>query len=145
MIIKLFLLNICLVSFVFGISGDKSLNNNVCGDRNERHFAVNTRGCAWFWYCNAHNIALSQNRCPEGFRFNYDDQVCDYPENVDCDFDDRLLEYECPGDALVTLIPHPQSCKFFTILLSSYKCLEVQNFSHSRLNVYRFVLEKSLI
>lgn len=113
-IIKLCLLNILLVSFVFGeeygISEDNGFADNACGGRNRSHFATNSRGCSWFWYCNENNEALSQNRCPEGFRFNFNDQVCDYAENIECDFDDRLVQYKCPGNALVTFIPHPQSC-----------------------------------
>lgn len=115
MISKLLVLSISLLSFV---CGEDVLSNNVaenfassqCGGRNERHFAINTRGCSWFWFCNDRNEALSQNRCPEGYRFNYNDQNCDYEWNVECDIDDRVIDHTCPGTGFVTYIPHPQSC-----------------------------------
>lgn len=114
MMLKLFVQNIFLVSLAFGenygISKENGFADDVCGYRNSAHFARNTRGCSWFWFCNEQNEAVSEDRCPENYRFNYDGQVCDFAENVECDFDDRPIEYECPRNALVTYIPHPMSC-----------------------------------
>lgn len=115
MIGKLIVLNILLLS---SACGEDFLINHVgenfaspqCESRNESHFAINTRGCSWFWYCNEKNVALSQNRCPAGFRFNYNDQNCDYEGNVECEFDNRVDDYTCPRSGFVIHIPHPQSC-----------------------------------
>lgn len=117
MIAKLFVLYFFGLSFVYG--GDVAINNMAqnfaspqCEGRNESHFAINTRGCSWFWYCNEKNVALSQNRCPVSYRFNYADQNCDYEVNVECSFDDRVDDYTCPRGGFVTYIPHPQSCSY---------------------------------
>lgn len=111
-IIKLCFLNILLLNFVFGDILDFSyFTEEACGGQNKVHLARNARGCSWFWYCNSNNVVIGQDRCPGGFRFNFDEQICDLAENVECNFDERPVNYSCPGNALVTFVPHPQSCK----------------------------------
>lgn len=73
-------------------------------------FAMNTRGCSWYWVCN-NEVPVGENRCPVDYHFNPSDQVCDYKDNVNCTIDQER-RYDCPLDRVVELIPHPLSCKF---------------------------------
>ena len=75
-------------------------------------FIPNARGCAWFNRCDK-KVSV-EGRCPSGFFFNSAKSVCDYPENVECDFDDRVVDTTCTGSGL-RLLPNLYSCSKYTI------------------------------
>lgn len=120
MIVKLFLTLFFFINLAWGDDSSTFAGDAVCTNRYERHFARNTRGCSWYWYCTEKNIAMSQSRCPVDYpRFNYDNQVCDYAENSECDFD-KDVEYSCPDNApIVNYVPHPFSCECYRLKIIS--------------------------
>lgn len=42
--------------------------DNPCAGREGPHFAINTRGCSWYFACNGENEVVRQDRCPDGLR-----------------------------------------------------------------------------
>lgn len=101
--------------FLAKIERDRGFNDDeACSGRDELHFARNSRGCSWFFACNDLNQIISENRCPEGFHFNYAQQNCDYKVNVQCDLDDRWVNLVCPPERGIIVIPHPYTCSKYT-------------------------------
>jgi hypothetical protein len=49
-----------------------------------------------YFACNSENEVVREDRCPGKLRFQYDEQKCDYSENVQCDIDDRDIPQVCP-------------------------------------------------
>lgn len=78
----------------------------------EGSFIPNERGCAWFNRCADKKSV--EGRCPAGFFFNALKSVCDYPENVECDFDNRAVDTTCTGSGF-RLLPNLYSCSKYTI------------------------------
>lgn len=123
MIGKLFLISIALVSFttafdienfrnvLSGIKNKQRLQSSQCiGPR----FAVNTRGCSWFWVCDEDNVVIRQDRCPDGLHFNVVDQNCDYKDRANCQLVDQDVPKTCPLGAGIHIIPHPLTCSKYT-------------------------------
>lgn len=79
---------------------------DVCRGRPGNHFAVNPRGCAWYFRCNVGQEA-QEGRCPGDFVFSYERQMCDYRENVQCE--DPEIRTECPPTG-IDVIKHPHVC-----------------------------------
>lgn len=69
-------------------------------------------GCAWFFTCENGEV-IYEGRCGDSYWFNYDDQLCDYKGNVECE--DPQVPRECPGASNITIIPHPDTCSKFTV------------------------------
>lgn len=79
---------------------------DVCRGRDGNHFAVNPRGCAWYFRCNV-GFEAEEGRCPGDFVFNYEKQACDYRENVECE--DQEFLTTCPVVG-IAVIQHPHVC-----------------------------------
>ncbi|XP_059082843.1 peritrophin-1-like [Tigriopus californicus] len=54
-----------------------------CQDVPEGTYFPDPTSCAKYWTCTNDGPVLSE--CTGGLFFNFDLEVCDYPENVDCD------------------------------------------------------------
>lgn len=99
---------------------------DVCRGRQDNHFAPNPRGCAWYNRCNVGTPA-EEGRCPDPFYFNFESQVCDWRENVDCT-EDNDYPTTCPSSG-IAIIPHVNVCSKYTgrfkssWILSSYHFL----------------------
>lgn len=97
-------------NFMSEINNKRGFLDNPCiGQR----FAINTRGCSWFWVCNEENVTISQNRCPEGYHFNVAEQNCDYKDHANCQLGLQAPS-ECPEETGIQAIPHPLVCSKFT-------------------------------
>lgn len=99
---------------------------DVCRGRPGNHFAANERGCSWYWRCNIGREA-EEDRCPEPYYFNYERQICDWKENVECE--EQVYSSECPSSG-ITLRPHPNVCSKYTGEL--YLNISKYHFDHSK-------------
>lgn len=123
MIGKLCIFSALLVSLVAGqdvalflskIKAERGFEDNPCAGRSGAHFAVNPRGCSWYFACTNDNTVDREDRCPTGLHFNYLEQTCDFKINVKCELDDRWNNLVCPSTRGVSIIPHPYSCSKYT-------------------------------
>lgn len=83
---------------------------DLCYGMPNDHFVKNSRGCAWFNHC--WNDTSTPNRCPEGYWFREPTQMCDLPENTECNLDENEM-LVCPERGF-HIIAHPYSCQHFT-------------------------------
>lgn len=83
-----------------------------CMNQLEGVFISNPRGCAWFNRC-AERKSI-EGRCPPDLIFNAAKSLCDYPENVECDLDDRVIDTTCTGSG-IKFLPSLYSCSKYTI------------------------------
>jgi Chitin binding Peritrophin-A domain len=95
---------------------------NPCAGIAGPYFVTNYRGCAWYTVCFNNQVAR-EDRCPEGLRFNYSSQICDFRDNVECDLDDRWNQLNCPvgQDQGIAIIPHPYVCSKYTGKVKVYR------------------------
>lgn len=113
---------------------------NPCGGIIDPYFVRSYRGCAWYTVC-FNNAVVREDRCPEGLRFNYAEQLCDFTDNVECDLDDRWRSLTCPTGATgIAVIPHPYVCSKYTGTTSSYLNLRKSQLE-GRILSYREALE----
>lgn len=77
-------------------------------------FLANTRGCSWFHVC-VNGVHTGQNRCPEGFHFNYGSQACALIGSFECTISNPDVEARCPDSRGLSIVPHPYSCSKFII------------------------------
>lgn len=98
------------------IQAKKSFEGNPCSGRTGVHFARNYRGCSWYFACGSANNVIREDRCHDGLIFNYEEQKCDYVENVKCSIDDENEAPQVcpPGSRGIYVIPHPYSCTKYT-------------------------------
>lgn len=121
MIGKLFLMSIALVSFTTAFDIE-TIRNGLSGIKNKQRFqpsqcigeqfAVNNRGCSWFWVCT--EDGATQGRCPEGLHFNVADQNCDYKDRANCQLNDPNIPKTCPEGPGIHIIPHELTCSKYT-------------------------------
>ena len=112
--LSLVLLSVSTADELFEILKVEKAAENPCAGIVGPLFVKNYRGCSWYLICLNNEVAR-ENRCPEGLRFNSREQLCDYRDNVECDFDDRLTQKICPvGSQSVAIIPHPYVCSKYT-------------------------------
>lgn len=88
------------------------IDHSPCSGRAGPHFGKNSRGCSWFFQCNEFNEIVNENRCPEGYYFNYPDQNCAPRDLVPCSVNN--VTETCPQESGITVIPHPYTCSKFT-------------------------------
>jgi len=87
---------------------------DVCRLRQDNHFAPNPRGCAWYNRCNV-GIPAEEGRCPDPYYFNFEKQVCDWRQNVNCT-ETNNYPTSCPS-AGIAIIPHPNVCSKYTVCI----------------------------
>jgi Chitin binding Peritrophin-A domain len=92
----------------------KLLDENPCEGLVGSKFVPSSRGCSWYFLC-ADDKVIREDRCPKGHRLNFEKQICDFGENIECDLDDRWNQVFCPvGRGEITIIPHPYVCSKYT-------------------------------
>lgn len=53
-----------------------------CNEENDQQFLFSPKGCTYFILCNGEDS--HEGECPEGDRFNPDEQMCELMEDIDC-------------------------------------------------------------
>jgi Chitin binding Peritrophin-A domain len=122
------LFSLCLAFLSFASADVVIANANVsvalqdsCLGITGPKFVSNYRGCAWYALCS-NNEVIREGRCPDGYRFNYEQQICDFRDNIECELDDRWIQKTCPiGSQSIAIIPHPYVCSKYTGNKSDFK------------------------
>ena len=90
----------------------KALEGTTCEEEGE--FFHNTQDCSTYFVCK-HGQKLKMD-CPDGFKFNLNAGICDWPANSDCVEDPKpeppTIEEQCQQDP-TAIIPHPTECQLF--------------------------------
>lgn len=107
-------ISLILLIFLSTTSASNTCPYPCNGKPGTAYYARNPRGCAWFFTCNI-GQAPKEGRCPQGFTFNHEKQICDYPENVEC-VDDAPIT-KCPPTGFAK-ISHPDTCSKYVCELS---------------------------
>lgn len=53
-----------------------------CNEENDQQFLFSPKGCTYFILCNGEDS--HEGECPDGDRFNPDEQMCELMEDIDC-------------------------------------------------------------
>ncbi|KAH8371699.1 hypothetical protein KR093_008561, partial [Drosophila rubida] len=73
----------------------------ACNDQNDQQFIVSNTSCAHFILCNGEDS--HEGQCPDGDRFNADEQMCELMEDIDCRTGQSIdANNIVPGEATTT-------------------------------------------
>lgn len=90
----------------------------ACQDAPDNSFARSQWSCQKYFHC-VQGKADFEGTCPEGYAFNFDDQICDLADLVNCAV--------CPSTGTLD-IADPDVCNFFTRCIdgvaTKYSCVD---------------------
>lgn len=93
-----------------------------CAGARDNSYVRHPLSCQSYFHC-MHGRADLEDKCPEGFAFNFDDQICDFADLVIC--------ASCPLTGTID-IADPDACNFF------YRCVNGVRTHFSCINGDRF-------
>jgi len=96
--------------------------HSPCAGARDNSYVRHPLSCQSYYHC-MHGRADLEDKCPTGFAFNFEDQICDFTDMVNC--------ASCPLTGTVD-VADPEACNYF------YRCVNGVRTQHSCTSGERF-------